>query len=659
MDGFMRHMNVFAGRKDIYALGEQKPDNPFKYSYNKIDGPVTAELLRAHLRGERCVAIYPIVDGKAKWFAVDIDGPKDENKRPLADAFEISYKHAMDQYHRFSDAGFSCYLERSRSGTGCHIWGFLEEWLDVARIKDVIEPLLVAERQQNGFDMIYPAQEVLEPGKPGSNLTLPYYNHKHQTTTSTFIDPYTRNPIPYTEFIEQVRFNKTVIIEKLEETEEIKGYKRAKTSRKLTGTMELDVANKEKLLGALKLISPYGCKFMRHCWENRETLPEPLWEVAISQCTAFEYGREFAHALSRDYPNYSVEETDDRYNRKLSQPIYSCQYIQDNWPSLACKGCTCRAPFKLAERPLISLVEESPNLLEILGDFHDDVRLIEALNSGEEESGISWGIEGMDTVTRLRPNELVVVGGLPSIGKTWFLVESALQIARQGAMSMVFSGETSRRPLRQRLLARQAEIDLERLRGEHPVKLSVSDLKRIREAGESLKQLNIYTDFNTLSPEGILFQVERTLLGNNIPLTTNYVILYDYLQFGSGVDELERHMQIGQMAREYKYLSKVLERPVVIFSQLRRGLEKTVDERPTMADFADSSGIERNMDTGIMIYGERAGGPYAGRWIDFVKQREGRANVRLHYLLHQGYGRWEFTDSKEVQDVRPNLMDDT
>ena len=647
MSNFEKFVSIFAGRMDVHAERRPRADGSNKYTYWTVEAPLTATLLKQHFQGDLCLGLYPIVENRVKWFAIDFDAPKDENNQPVQDAFGATFAKVKEQYHALTDAGITCYIERSRSGTGCHIWVFFEEWVPATLVRQALLPLVIAPRSQDGVDLVYPMQDMVPDGKLGSLLMLPYYGKAALQGNATFIDAYDQTAISLKEFVLNVRFNKSAVLRKLVETHEKTGAatRLAARAAKSSGT---SAEGRETLSGALKVISPYGCQFMRHCWETRKNLPEPMWEVAISQCTMFEHGREFAHAISRDYAGYSEAEVDERYNRKLENPVYSCQYIKNNWPQLACNGCTCKAPYEVASKTLVELVEEGTSLMELLGDFQDDIKLVEALNNGGSRSGISWGIPGMDTITRLRPSELVVVGGLPSIGKTWFMVETAIQIAKQGALSFLYSGEPARQPLRQRFLARQAQLDLERLRGEHPMKLTSTELAKLREAGSQLKQLPIYTDFSTLSPAGMLAQTERTLLTNKIPLTQPYALIYDYLQFTSGNEDQDRVTQIGTMIREYKYLAKVLERPVIVFSQLRRVKEEKVDQRPNMADFADSSAIERNMDTGIVLYGERAEGPFAGRWLDIVKQREGRGNVRLHYLLHQAYGKWEFSEARET-----------
>ncbi len=64
-----------------------------------------------------------------------------------------------------------------------------------------------------------------------------------------------------------------------------------------------------------------GCGWIRHCYEDRTTLPEPEWYAALSiigRCaTPDADGRRLAHRISRDHPGYSVRKTDDKLDHAL------------------------------------------------------------------------------------------------------------------------------------------------------------------------------------------------------------------------------------------------------------------------------------------------------------------------------------------------------
>ena len=64
-----------------------------------------------------------------------------------------------------------------------------------------------------------------------------------------------------------------------------------------------------------------GCSWIRHCYQDRTTLPEPEWYAALSivgRCaTPDADGRRLAHRISRDHPGYSVRKTDDKLDHAL------------------------------------------------------------------------------------------------------------------------------------------------------------------------------------------------------------------------------------------------------------------------------------------------------------------------------------------------------
>jgi len=225
-------------------------------------------------------------------------------------------------------------------------------------------------------------------------------------------------------------------------------------------------------------------------------------------------------------------------------------------------------------------------------------------------------------------------------------------MAQHGGIPLIYSAETSRRPLRMRFLSRDSEIELQRLRGESPMKLSRDEFLRLERSGEHLKSLPIYTDFTTLAPESVLAQVERTLLTNKLPLDSPYVVIFDYLQFGLRDPGEDTRELITRLSGEFKYMAKILEHPVKVYSQLRRLTEDQDRQKPAMNWLAESSGIERNADVIIIMTGQRMSGLWAPREFHSVKQREGEAQKVLNFILHQSYGKFDPpTASTQAEDL--------
>jgi replicative DNA helicase len=78
-----------------------------------------------------------------------------------------------------------------------------------------------------------------------------------------------------------------------------------------------------------------------------------------------------------------------------------------------------------------------------------------------------------------------------------------------------------------------------------------------------------------------------------------YVI--DYLQLMTIKGE-NRIQGIGQVTRELKNLARELDVPILLLSQLSRGLEQRPDKRPLMSDLRESGEIEQDADVIVFIY---------------------------------------------------------
>ncbi len=671
-------LSLFDGNRDVYAVGRPHRD-PQKAARGKLEyfpvyEPLTPEVVLSHLRGERLVGVYPVrPDHRVRWFAVDFDAPKDRDGYKIPGTFPATLEAARAQAAALRAAGLFVHLERSQSGLGVHVWGFLDDWVEAAVVRRALTPLIAGD----GLDRAYPMQDEWGgPTKPGNLIALPYYDATHTVGASEFIDHAGERVDPATFFAKR-RVNHADVVRLLAEKAPKARPKTTAAVRGYAGESGVAPADFEgrpdrPIVGVLKAISKYGCDFLRTAYRQRadpRVVTEEVWYAALGQLTAFERGREAAHQFSRGHPGYSPAETDAKYDHALANPPVGCQRIHERFPKIACKGCPLKAPYWAGKKSILELVQQG-EAEPTRPDYATTLGWSRRVNGGEEDPGVRWGVPGFERV-RLRNGELTVIGAPPSVGKTSLMVHAAVAIAAQGIPALVFSAETGDRSLQVRLLSHIAKIDSRAIRGErldvylraHP--LAPGEYDQLEAAADTLAGMPIFTEYTAVSADAILGGVERVLLREGIPFDAPYVVFFDYLQFGAKEDNEKTYDHISRLSRQFKGVAQILDRPVVVFSQLKRATQiyERVDQRhedapppePTISDFKESGRIESDADVAGIIWGPRLAGPVVPRKITWVKQREGEANFTSELLLDQSTSTFMSTTLAPAAD-RPDLL---
>lgn len=633
-----RILDLFAGRRDAFSEGRphHKPEKAAagKLEYFPRRRPLEPSDVVAHLKGEVRLGIYPIVDGKVHWFAIDFDGDK------LVEATEAwagAFAAAQAQQQAFALKGLLTFIERSQSGKGAHLWGFLDEATEAQAVRTAIDPMLLDSVDK---DLVYPVQAhgTLEFG---NLLALPFYGSAAAEGNSVFVDA-TGTPIKVSEFLNSVIRNNYDVIEEIATAAPRRsGGGKGSLSLNVSGT--LDRPNVPLVTGLLKLISPFGCKFLNHCWKNAATIREPEWWVALSQCTGIEHGRAAAHAISKPYPQYDASEVDAKFDRLSQVPMHSCAYIRERWPDLACTDCPGRNPIEKAKVPFEKLGHTGVSPL-VRPDWAGAVVRGKKRRSGELQLGVEWGIPGIDRYTRLRPSEFTVIGANPSAGKTAMMVDRAHSLASRNIVTNVFSCETGEIGLLDRFIANRTGINSRRLRGEIGPSLTRAEEAMVERAAYELSQLPLYVNYQASSAGVMLSLTEETMLTNGHRLDETFVTLFDYMQYastGEVAGKLSEYEKVSIASSHCKLFTKVTQQPFAGFSQLIRSTEGQEAEEAAINQFAKTSRIDADMDEGFILGGTRDSGLIVSRWLANVKGREGESNYVVPLIYHKATSRFE------------------
>ncbi len=213
--------------------------------------------------------------------------------------------------------------------------------------------------------------------------------------------------------------------------------------------------------------------------------------------------------------------------------------------------------------------------------------------------GLSTGIYGLDKVTNgLQKSDLIILAARPGVGKTSLAMNIVNYAAiNQKASVAVFSLEMPRVQLAQRSLCSIAYVSMEKaLKGE----LNEREWKALWAANEKLDKANIFVDDSSLNtPSQILSKCRRLKAEHGLDL-----IMIDYLQLMSdgGKYKDNRQQQISEISRSLKIIARELNVPVIVLSQLSRGVESRTDKTPVLSDLRESGAIEQDADIVMFIH---------------------------------------------------------
>lgn len=279
--------------------------------------------------------------------------------------------------------------------------------------------------------------------------------------------------------------------------------------------------------------------------------------------------------------------------------------------------------------------QDITSLESILSDSFDRLDDLHRHKGGLR--GIPTGLKDLDKVLAgLQRSDLDVIAGRPSMGKTALMLNIALSIAtkaKQGAV-LIFSLETSKEQLVDRLLATEAGVDAWALRtGEG---LTDEDFERISAAMGELAEAPIFID-DTSGITASELRTKARRLHHQHPLAA---IMVDYLQLMTGGSRFatiaNRVQEISEISRNLKILARELNVPVVALSQLNRSVESRTPQIPQLADLRESGSIEQDADVVAFIYREDYYNPDSNRQnitdIMIKKHRNGPTrNIEVYY----------------------------
>ena len=304
-------------------------------------------------------------------------------------------------------------------------------------------------------------------------------------------------------------------------------------------------------------------------------------------------------ALAADsYANLVKDQSIDRNLKKVLREIIK---ITDE-P----KGKTSDQILNEAEAKIFELSEnrtKNDSLKKIEEYVKPTLDKLEELSKKQGELiGISSGFKAVDGITQgLQKEDLIVIAGRPSMGKTSLAMNIAENVAKnEDGCVLVFSLEMSSESLTSRMLASMSGISQQSFRSAN---LTDRQWEKTIQQAKKLESMNIHIDdVPNISPMDIRAKARR--------LSKQYrndggvkLVVVDYIQLMQMPGRTEnRTNELSDISRSLKYLAKEVNAPVIVLSQLSRAVEQRPNKNPIMADLRDSGAIEQDADLIFMLY---------------------------------------------------------
>ena len=267
---------------------------------------------------------------------------------------------------------------------------------------------------------------------------------------------------------------------------------------------------------------------------------------------------------------------------------------------------------------------------------------IEHLSNKADENelvGISTGFKITDNYTGgYRSGDLVIVAARPGMGKTAKVLKTAVANVRNNIPVGFISLEMSAHQLTARTVAIDTDFHLNMLLKKGFDKKKYWD--SYDEHQQRMKNYPIYIDDSGAGDiNDIVMIAKRWKRMHGMEL-----LIIDYLQLmGDRSNRGNRENEVSSISRRLKLLAKELEIPIIVLSQLSRGVEQRGGfRRPGLHDLRESGAIEQDADIVEFIY--RPG--YYGFQIDEMQYQDAEmeswvsmgADTEIIYAKYRGGG---------------------
>ena len=240
---------------------------------------------------------------------------------------------------------------------------------------------------------------------------------------------------------------------------------------------------------------------------------------------------------------------------------------------------------------ILELREIQPSKKRNIEDLVDEmIRVVK-----EDSNLIPFNLGHLDLFAGgMTRKEITVLGGRPGHGKTTLVINMVKGLIDGGFNVMLFNREMSNTEMLKKITVMESKaLEYGKIRRNA---LSENDEKEFNSVSEIIKD-----KYKNLTMYDGVRSLEDSL--REIAKHKPDVIIDDYIQLIDVNHVREgRRFEIEKIMQEYKWICKTENCSAILVSQLNREIEKRLDPRPRMSDYAESGVIEQTAESAMFVF---------------------------------------------------------
>lgn len=218
--------------------------------------------------------------------------------------------------------------------------------------------------------------------------------------------------------------------------------------------------------------------------------------------------------------------------------------------------------------------------------------------------GVPCGIRSIDLLTNgFQAKDLCIIGARPSVGKTALALNFALNAAKAGYPTAIFSLEMGANSLLSRLVASMSKIELYKIKKPHL--LSQKEFDKYIDITNTIANFDLSIDDTALlSPLTLRSRLNAIALDLAKNGKILQFVVIDYLQLMKSDNKraANREAVVSDISRELKIIASDMDICILSLSQVNRAVEGRTSNELNLADLRESGAIEQDASMVGFIY---------------------------------------------------------